>query len=327
MMVRFALVHSRVLPGGFRGDSLINRNLLIIMFKTLLTILLGIILLQGDASAHEVLVVQSMAVKPYEEAVRGFVGTCKGTMKRIVLSAQQGSDLARIVREEPPRLIVVLGAEALAQVKKFKQIPVVYLMVLNPPVAAQEQQRITGVTMTIPPERYLTVLKKALPDARRIGLLYDPKKSGPLVRRALQASRAMGFEVVSREVRSAREVPALLEAMRGAIDAFWMIPDPTVLTPDSVEFLLLFAQENLVPVFSFAEKYEKMGALFSLDVDPVDMGKQAGEMANRLLGGTPVDELPRVDARRAVLRFNRSVARKLGVNPDEIERGWSSERN
>ncbi|HEY6009616.1 MAG TPA: ABC transporter substrate binding protein, partial [Geobacteraceae bacterium] len=159
------------------------------MFKTLLTILLSIILLQGAASAHEVLVVQSMAVKPYEEAVRGFVGTCKGTMKRIVLSAQQGSDLARIVREEPPRLIVVLGAEALAQVKKFKQIPVVYLMVLNPPVAAQEQQRITGVTMTIPPERYLTALKKALPDARRIGLLYDPKKSGPLVRRALQASR------------------------------------------------------------------------------------------------------------------------------------------
>ena len=115
--------------------------------------------------------------------------------------------------------------------------------------------------------------------------------------------------------------------MRGAIDAFWMIPDPTVLTPDSVEFLLLFAQENLVPVFSFAEKYEKMGALFSLDVDPVDMGKQAGEMTNRLLGGSPVDELPRVDARRAVLRFNHSVARKLGVDPDEIEQVWSSERN
>jgi putative ABC transport system substrate-binding protein len=61
------------------------------------------------------------------------------------------------------------------------------------------------------------------------------------------------------------------------------------------------------------------GALISLDIDGFDLGKQAGEMANNILGGAAVSELPNVDARKAILKVNRNVAKKLGINLHSIE--------
>ena len=295
--------------------------------KTVLSHILGLLLLWSSAvCAHDVVVVQSLPVKPYDEAARGLRSACKGEVKQIVLSELQGEDVLRVIQESSPRLIVAVGAEALAKVKKIRQTPIEYLMVLTPPASVQAQPNVTGVSMTIPPERYLAILEKALPAARRIGLVYDPTKSGTFVRRAQQTARSMGFELIAREARTPREVPNLLQGMKGAIDAFWMIPDTTVVTPESVEFLLLFAQESRLPVMTFAAKYVEMGALFSLDLDPFDLGKQAAEMANRMLAGEAAADIPRSDARKGVTRFNRSVAKRLGVNPDEAERSGPSER-
>jgi ABC-type uncharacterized transport system substrate-binding protein len=49
------------------------------------------------------------------------------------------------------------------------------------------------------------------------------------------------------------------------------------------------------------------------------MGKQAGEMANKVLGGADISDLPNVEARKAVMKINRKVAQKLGINIKGIE--------
>jgi putative ABC transport system substrate-binding protein len=71
---------------------------------------------------------------------------------------------------------------------------------------------------------------------------------------------------------------------------------------------------------TFAAKYVDTGALVSLDIDGFDMGKQGGEMANRiLLDGTRVSDIPNTEARKAVLKVNRKVAKKLGINLNGIK--------
>jgi putative ABC transport system substrate-binding protein len=90
-------------------------------------------------------------------------------------------------------------------------------------------------------------------------------------------------------------------------------------TPETVEFLLLFTQQSGVPVVTFAGKYVDEGALISLDINSFDLGKQAGEMANKVLDGTRVSELPDSEARKAILRINRKVAQKLGISLKGIE--------
>jgi putative ABC transport system substrate-binding protein len=251
--------------------------------------------------------------------LRGFRSVCKADPKTVVLADAEGVDIVRMAREEQSRLILAIGADALQRVKKIRDIPIIYLMVLNPEKIAGGGKNVAGIGMNIPPEKYLSLIVSLKLPKPRVGLLYDPAKTGAFVKRIQQTARTRGIEIIAKEVRNPREVPELLAEMKGSCNLFWMIPDATVITPETVEFLLLFSQQNMTPIVTFAGKYVDTGALVSLDIDSFDLGKQGGEMANKILDGTRVSDIPNTEARKAVLKINRKVARKLGIKLNGIE--------
>lgn len=291
------------------------------MLRKIFLVIIAIILL-GPAAVHarDVLVIQGLHVKPYDEAFRGFRNACDAEMKRHFLPDLEGTDIVRLVREEKPRLILAIGADALKKVRTIRDVPIVYLMVVTPQPIVKGHRNITGVTMNVPPEKYLDLLTRISPRPKVVGLIYDPEKTGHMVKRAQQAAKARGIELALREVGSPKEVPETLNGMKGIIDALWMLPDTTVITPETIELFLLVSQESRFPVISFASKYVEMGALAALDINSFDQGKQAGEMAANILNGTAVADLPGTDARNATLKVNRSVAKKLGISLDAIDR-------
>jgi len=59
-----------------------------------------------------------------------------------------------------------------------------------------------------------------------------------------------------------------------------------------------------------------MGAFMSLDLDTFDLGRQAGQMAEKVRTGTDIREIPRCDAERGIPAVNRIVAGKLGIRLD-----------
>ena len=286
----------------------------------IITVSLLLLLLSGVAEAHHILVVESSRVKPYEEAFRGFSRACHHEAIRFVVSEGKPNEIIDFIQEEQPRLIVAIGADALEQLRQVKTIPIIYLMILNPSKIVTEAKNITGVQMTPSPAQQIDLIRKALPNVSKIGVLYDPNNLTKFVRQAADAARPLGLELVTREVRAPREVPGALLRLRGEIDAFWMLPDPSVVSPETMEFFVLFSGENRIPLVTFSRKYVDMGALLALEVDPFDMGMQAGEMANRLLQGTDIRVIPRVDARKIVQWVNPSVARRLGFSRDLAER-------
>jgi putative ABC transport system substrate-binding protein len=230
----------------------------------------------------------------------------------------EGVNIVRTVREERPDLILAIGADALERVKRIRDVPILYLMVLNPEKITGVGKNVSGVSMNFAPERYLGEMEKLNIPNLRVGILYDPAKNGPEMRRIQQTARAMGIEIAAKEVGNPKEVPGQLARMKGSFNVYWMLPDSTVVTPESVEFLLLFTQQNRIPVVTFARKYLEMGALFSLDIDSFDLGKQAGEMANKVLSRNDAAEPPKADARKALIRINHKVAKKLGINVDIV---------
>jgi putative ABC transport system substrate-binding protein len=121
------------------------------------------------------------------------------------------------------------------------------------------------------------------------------------------------MELLTREVRNPREVATAVNNLKGMVNAFWMLPDTSVVTPETVELFLLASQEYNIPVISFAGKYVEMGALAALDIDVFDQGTQAGEMAINILNGTAIADVRASEARSAPVKINRSVAKKLGI--------------
>lgn len=289
------------------------------MLRKVFLIIIALILLGSAAHARDVLVIQGLRVKPHDEAVRGFRSACDADARRLYLADLEGTDIVRLVREEQPRLILAIGPEALKKVRPIKNVPIVYLMVVNPQTIVKGNRNSTGVAMNVPPEKFFDLLTRISPKPRVVGLIYDPAKTGHLVKRAQQAARARGIELAAREVGSSREVPEALNGMKGAIDALLMLPDTTVVAPETVELFILASQENKVPVIGFAGKYVEMGALASLDIDGFDQGRQAGEMAVKILNGTDVADLPGTEARSATVKVNRGVAKKLGITLGSLD--------
>jgi len=284
------------------------------MIKRIFFILLSLIFLQGVTEAQQkVVVVQGLKTKPYEEALRGFQSACNVETKEIVISEQEEAEIVRKIRRIKPDMILAVGVEALSKVKKIKDIPIVYLMVLNPTSPISKQENITGVSMNIPPEKQLSLLQDVLYEAKRVGLLYDPAKTGSFVEKARYSSEKLGIKLVVKEVYNPKDVPSMLDSMKNGIDVFWMLPDTTVITPETVEFLFLFSLENKIPVLTFSDKYLEMGAMMSVGIDTFDIGKQAGEMAKEILSGMNIKNISRVDARKTVFTFNLKIAKKLGI--------------
>ncbi len=275
-------------------------------------IMLSVLFCRDIVVAADIVAVQSINIKPYNDALHGFKEACNCNVKQFFVSEPEGEDILKAVRKTDPAVILAIGIDALNRIKSIKNAPIVYFMILNSPVAAPGDN-ITGVSLYINPEKQLSLLKMAIPDISTIGLLYNPARTGDFVKRLRAAAEKAGIVLIAGEIQNPKDVPGLLQSLKGKIDAFWMLPDITVVTSETVELLFLFSFENRIPVITFSDKYLEMGALISFDIDAADIGMQAWEITEKILSGMDVRKIKEADARRAVVTVNRKTARKLGV--------------
>jgi putative ABC transport system substrate-binding protein len=284
-------------------------------------------LLATSVSAQEVAIIKSINIKPYNEALAGFQDVCKASYEEFTVAEVGAQEVQDKLQEMHPRVIFAIGLEALKVAMDVKNVPIVYAMVLNSHSIILSDQKIIGISMNIPAEKQLATLLEILPKTKRIGLVYDPQNTAPIVREAREAASSLGVTLVAKEVSSPGEVPLAIRDMKGKIDAYWALPDVTVLTRETIKFLYLFSFENNIAILAFAPKYVDMGALLSLSIDASDVGRQAGELANRLLSGATVKGTnPGIPPRKAVVSFNRKTAKTLGIKDETVTRLQGSRR-
>lgn len=275
--------------------------------------LLFLFSLAPSVRADGLLVVQSLPIKPYNQALSGFRNVCTVRITKIVSSELNEADTLKKARKANPDLILAIGKDALTKVRTIKDVPIIYLMVPNPQSLDHDSDNITGISMNIQPERQLSALRQVLPHAKKVAILYDPDKSGAFVRKAQSSAAAAGMELLPKVVHTSQDAAAALDGLKTKIDALWLLPDTTVVNPGTIDLLLLTALENTIPVFTFSGKSAEKGALFSLEIDAQEAGKQAGEMANRVLAGTGIQTIGKADARAGILTINPVVAKRLGI--------------
>jgi putative ABC transport system substrate-binding protein len=270
-------------------------------------IAMTLLLAPFQALAYDVLVLQSLREKGYDEAVKGVRRECKASMRTIILSDYAEADLTRIIREEHPKLIIAVGDGAVELAANQRSTPVLYMMALRP----KQRPNLSGVGMLHDPVKYLAVFNSM--GSKRVGIVYDPSRSGNYLKRAQSAARRIGIDLVAREVRAPKETPAMLDSLRGKVDAVWMLPDITAVSPASTEAYFLFSQGQSVPVVTFAEVYLTMGGAIALGIDRYDIGRQLGEMSQSVLDGTPIEELSPQYPRLSLAKSNDGVLRRLKI--------------
>ena len=130
---------------------------------------------------------KSHDIAPINQALAGFVATCPEHITTYDLGGSTSNSRGIIDRimASPPRLIVAIGPLA-AQVAKaeVRGVPVVFAMVRNPRKSGLEGDNIAGISLDVPIEAQLAMYKALLPTLRVIGVIYDPEKTGTLVKEA-----------------------------------------------------------------------------------------------------------------------------------------------
>jgi len=285
-------------------------------------ILACVVSVASATDAANVAVIVSADVDAYREALKGFRASLR---HRIAAQYDMEGDfdrgrkiLGEIQSKTRPDLIFVVGLWALQLVvSQGTSVPVVYAMILNPPsVVGSDAKNITGASINEPVDDTIRLFKQLGPRVRRIGVIFDPAKTGYLVTQAEAVAREEGLKLIAKETRSPREsIPALEALQEEGIDALWILPDESNVAPAVVQQMLLTSFRKRIPVVGLSASQAEMGAVLAVSfASSEDIGRQAAELANGILASQTPTQLPYTTARRLDVTVNLKAAQKLGMD-------------
>ncbi len=286
------------------------------------------------AASKTICVLFSRDLPPYREAVEGFkarLGTKDGYVyiERVVTETDVGRLMAA-VKKTNPALILALGTEAgkVAAVQS-EDLPVLFAMVANPvdsgilPRRPYPTQTVAGATTDVSPREQFEALRRVLPDANRIAVIYCPQYTEATVTAAETQAKAMGIELVRLPVEPFRVDPAIEQLEKARVDALWTVTDPGVMVPATARRILTATLKAKIPVIGFSPAMVRAGALLGLGIEPRCVGEQAGDVALAILRGgkTPAD-FNLIYPDKTTIYVNLSVAARIGIKfPDDMVAG------
>lgn len=282
-------------------------------------------LLPTPATAADIAILKSSDIAAYNQAIDGFKAAAPNgatfTLYDLQGDVERGRKLARQIRASGASLVLAVGLKAaLAAKLEIVDTPVIFTMVLDPAKHDLAPPNMTGVLIEVPPDRQFSMIRSVLPGVKRVGVLYDPSKTSLVIDDARRQAKAQGFDLVASQVTAEKDVPAALRVLLPTVSALWLVPDSTVLTDESLRFILTSSLDQTVPVIGFSPEFVRSGALMSLSVNYDDVGRQAGQLARKILGGQVALPFKAMTADRIKMTLNLKTARFLGIEiPKDVE--------
>jgi putative ABC transport system substrate-binding protein len=212
-----------------------------------------------------------------------------------------------------------------AAAKATSSIPIVFAAVTDPVAAGlvkdakAPEANITGVSDMLPVQPHLDLIKQIVPDVQTIGVLYNSGEtnSQTLVQQEKAAAEAMGLKVVEATAANSSEVLAAAQSLVGRADVISVLTDNTVVS--ALESVVKVCQENKIPLIAGDTDSVKRGAVAAYAFDYYQHGMQAGQMAAKVLQGTPISQIPVEYAQNLQLAINAAAAEAMGVTiPDDL---------
>src|SRR5574341_1071741 len=285
----------------------------------------------ADVQGPNIAVLMSHDAPPYQAALKGFQEHLaqSGVQARYEVYMLRGDPvesaraMQHITRNEP-RLVYTLGAFATeAVIDAGIDVPLTACLLLNS-ADIRKAPRGAGVGLEIPVDVQFQWLQRVLPHAKRVGVLFNPNENRDKVDAASRAARAVGLTLFAHAIDAPRDIPEALNRMAKEVDVLWGLPDHIALSPETAEALLLFSLRNRIPFIGLSASWAKAGALYALDRDYADLGKQCGELARDILDGRPPESLPPASPRKVVYAINLRTALHMKVTgPEALIRGAS----
>jgi len=178
---------------------------------------------------------------------------------------------------------------------------------------------VTGTSDGVPIGPQLEILKKVLPEAKTIGVIYNTSEANSIyqVNQLKAEAEKQGFILKEVGITNLNDVNSVLPTALEGIDVLYTPTDNTVASAYAI--IVKLATEKNVPVFCAEDAGVNVGGLISAGLDYYELGRETGLIAIEVIEGKNPKDLPISMMKNPVIVVNEDTASKLGITiPEEI---------
>ena len=295
---------------------------------------LGLLLLLALAAAAPARAAEPVVVVVISERSASYLEAAEVLVRELELGAPERggvarADIALMAAGEyaaapplAPKLFIAVGAGA-SSLLAARETRVPQIATLLPAASFEQIMQATGrrpssvfsaVYLSQPLVRQFDLIRLALPEARRVGVLLGADSQGQAS--ALQAAAlSRGLELASAQVGPGETAYGALQKVLEDADLLLAVPSPQVYNSSSIQNILLSSYRARVPFIGFSASYVQAGAVFAVYSTPAMISRQTAVMARNLLMGRGLPIAPQHPQEFSV-SVNEQVARSLGLKLD-----------
>ena len=180
---------------------------------------------------------------------------------------------------------------------------------------------VTGTSIFLHPKNQIELMKKVLPNAKRVGILYTSSEANAqfqvgIAKKYLADNGYSIEEVTISNVNDIQQAAQNLVSQH--VDAIYVPTDNVVAS--AMSNLVAITDPAKIPVFGGEDNHVKGGAVMSLSVDYYKLGYQTGLMAAKILTGeAKVEDMPIEMQKEFKLVVGKDKLEKLGITlPEDL---------
>jgi ABC-type uncharacterized transport system substrate-binding protein len=289
----------------------------------ILLLLLSLGLLPGLARAVDTLLVLSDGAPAYEDTaqrIRSQLAAGRSALRVETVAIDQVSSL----QLSRATVVVAIGTQAAERVVNRYQPDRLICALLThqtyerlPPLRPGAQR--SAVFIDQPASRQLALIRSALPDAKRLAVVYS-QTSQSLVTHLQQAAAPAGLPLLTAPVSEDQPLYSALRQVLADDAVLLAVPDTSVYNNFTIQNVLLTAYRERTPVIGFSPAYVRAGAVAAVYSTPEQVGDQVAGLIQSSLAGTRLP--PPAYPSQFSVSTNPHVARSLSLelpSPDMLE--------
>ena len=165
----------------------------------------------------------------------------------------------------------------------------------------------------------INLIKKVLPKAKTIGILYTQSEPNSVVQKdeAKRLLEEKGFTVVEKTILDSNNVKAAAESLMAEVDMVF-VPTDNIIS-STMETVKQVSIKHKVPVFGGSTEMVAVGGLYNYGTNYEELGRQTARMLIRVLKGEKPENIAVELPEKLELHINQEMADALGIDISKLE--------
>ena len=218
--------------------------------------------------------------------------------------------------------IATPAAQSLSSLTKDK--PILFTAVTDPVSAKLVKSmdnvggNVTGTSDMSPINKQVELLKKVLPNTKKVGIMYttSERNSEVQVEEAKKYFKEAGIETVIKGISSTNDIQDTAKSLMSQTEVIFIPTDNTIVS--AINTLVDLSQETKVPVVGSDAGSVEKGVLFTYGTNYEALGRQTGRLAGRVLRGEKVKDVDAEYPKTLNVVVNHDMAKELGIDVSSI---------